>query len=91
MISRRFEALDGDKIAYGAPGGCAPHPGFAMKLDLLAREQDSARRSVLKQGTRAKLAELAIESAALDSRRLNERKELIEIIERTLAGSASST
>jgi hypothetical protein len=46
---------------------------------------------VLAQGTRAKLAELAIEAAALGYRRSNERKELAEIIERALARGASST
>jgi hypothetical protein len=47
---------------------------------------------VLTQGTRAKLAELAIEAAALGYRRLRERKELAEIIERAVARrSASST
>jgi hypothetical protein len=40
---------------------------------------------VLTQGTRAKLAEQAIEAATLGYRRLNERKELAEIIERALA------
>jgi hypothetical protein len=56
------------------------------------REQESARRSVLTQGTRAKLAELAIEAAALGYRRLRERKELAEIIEQAVARrSASST
>ena len=88
-----FEALDGDRIAYGAQAGLVTRRirALQLKLDLLAREQDSARRSVLKQGTRAKLAELAIESATLDDRRSNERKELVEISERTLARSASST
>jgi hypothetical protein len=88
-----FEALDGDKIAYGAQAGLVARRirALQVRLDLLGREQDSARRGVLTQGTRAKLAELAIESAALDSRRLNERKELAEIIERALARGASST
>jgi len=88
-----FEALDGDKIAWGAQAGLVARHirALQVKLDLLAREQESARRAVLRQGTRAKLAELAIESAALDSRRQNERKELVELIERALAGGASST
>jgi hypothetical protein len=62
-----------------------------LRLDQLAHEQESARRSVLKQGARAKLAELAIDAAALSYRRLDERRELSEIIERALARSASST
>jgi hypothetical protein len=85
--------FEGDRIAYGAQAGLAARRirTLQLGLDVLAREQESARRSVLEQGTRAKLAELAIESAALDYRRSNERKELIEIIERALARSASST
>jgi hypothetical protein len=62
-----------------------------LRFDQLAREQESARRSVLTQGARAKLAEQAIEAATLGYRRVNERKELAEIIERALARSASST
>ena len=85
--------FEGDEIAYGAQAGLVARHIRALqsRLDLLVREQESARRNVLKQGTRARLAELAIESAALDSRRLNERKALIEIIERALGRSASST
>jgi hypothetical protein len=62
-----------------------------LRLDQLAPEQESARQSVLTQGARAKLAEQAIEAATLSYRRLNERKELAEIIERALARGASST
>jgi HD superfamily phosphodiesterase len=88
-----FAALEGDTIGYGAQAGLVARRirTLQVKLDLVAREQDGARRAVLTQGTRAKLAELAIESAALDNRRSNERKELAEIIERTLSRSASST
>jgi hypothetical protein len=88
-----FAALDGDRIAYGAQAGLLARRirALQLRLGLLAREQDGARRAVLTQGTRAKLAELAIESATLDDRRSNERKELAEIIERALARSASST
>jgi len=88
-----FEALDGDKIAWGAQAGLVARHirALQVKLDLLTREQESARRGVLRQGKRTRLAELAIESAALDSRRQNERKELVELIERALAGSTSST
>ena len=88
-----FEALEADEIAYGAQAGLVARRirALQLRLDQLAGEQESARRSVLTQGTRAKLAELAIEAAALGYRRLNERKELAEIIERALARSASST
>ena len=89
-----FEALEVDEIAYGAQAGLVARRirALQLRLDQLAREQESARRSVLTQGTRAKLAGLAIEAAALGYRRLNERKELAEIIEQAVARrSASST
>jgi hypothetical protein len=88
-----FEALQADKIAYGAQAGLVVRRvrALQLRLDRLASEQESARRSVLTQGTRAKLAELAIETAALGYRRSNERKELAEIIEQALGRSASST
>jgi hypothetical protein len=88
-----FEALEADEVATGAQAGLVARRirALQLRLDQLAREQESAHRSVLTQGTRAKLAELAIEAAALGYRRLNERKELAEIIERALARSASST
>jgi hypothetical protein len=89
-----FETLEADEIAYGAQAGLVARHirALQLRLDQLAREQESARRSVVTQGTRAKLAELAIEAAALGYRRLKERKELAEIIEQAVARrSASST
>ena len=88
-----FEVLEADKIANGVHAGLVGRRirALQLRLDQLAPEQESARRSVLTQGTRAKLAEQAIEAATLGYRRLNERKELAEIIERALARSASST
>ena len=88
-----FEILDADEVADGVHAGLVARRirALQLRLDQLAHEQESARRSVLTQGTRAKLAEQAIEAATLGYRRLNERKELAEIIERALARSASST
>jgi hypothetical protein len=88
-----FEALEADELAYGPQAGLVARRIrlLQLKLDQLALERESARRSVLTQGTRAKLAELAIEAAALGYRRSNERKELAELIERALARGASST
>ena len=89
-----FEALEADELAYGAQAGLVARRirSLQLRLDQLAREQESARHSALAQGTRAKLAELAIEAASLNHRRSTERKELAEIIERTIGRrSASST
>ena len=93
-LKAAFETLEADEIAYGAQAGLVARRirALQLKLDQLAREQETARRNVLAHGTQAKLAELAIEVAALSYRRLKERKELTELIERTIARqSASST
>jgi hypothetical protein len=89
-----FEALEGGETAYGARAGLVARRirTLQVRLDQLAREQETARRSALTQGMRAKLAELAIDAASLSYRRVNERKDLAEIIERAIARrSASST
>ena len=88
-----FETLEAEEIAYGAQAGLVARHirGLQLRLDQIMREQESARRSVLTQGTRAKLAELAIEAAALGYRRLRERKELAEIIEQAVARRSSSS
>ena len=63
-----FETLESDELAYGPQAGLAARHIRALqrRLDQLVREQEAARRSALAQGTRAKLAELAIEAAALE-------------------------
>ena len=88
-----FEALEADKLAYGAQAGLVARRirSLQMRLDQLAREQESARESALAQAMRAKLAELAIEAASLNHRRSNERKELAEIIERAIGVRIASS
>ena len=92
-LKAMFETLESDELAYGAQAGLAARHIRALqrKLDQLVREQDAARLSALAQGTRAKLAELAIEAAALDHRRHKERKELAELIERAIARRGASS
>jgi hypothetical protein len=82
-----FETLESSELAYGAQAALAArHIGaLQRRLDTLAREQEAARRCVLAHGTRAKIAERAIEVAALRYRRHNERKELAELIARAIA------
>ena len=88
-----FEILDAGEVGAGLHAGLIARRirALQLRLDQLAPEQESARQSVLTRGARAKLAEQAIEAATLGYRRLNERKELAEIIERALARGASST
>jgi hypothetical protein len=88
-----FETLEGNESAYGAQAGLVARRirTLQVRVDQLAHEQESAHRSVLTQGTRTKLAEFAVDAAALSYRRMKERRELAEIIERALGRSASST
>jgi flagellar biosynthetic protein FliR len=88
-----FQTLESDELAYGPQAGLAARHIRALqrKLDQLVHDQDAARLSALAQGTRAKLAELALEAAALDHRRNKERKELAELIERAIARRAASS
>lgn len=88
-----FQTLESDELAYGPQAGLAARHIRAVqrKLDQLVRDQDAARLSALAQGIRAKLAELALETAALDHRRHKERKELADLIERAIARRAASS
>jgi predicted nucleic acid-binding Zn-ribbon protein len=88
-----FQTLESDALAYGPQAGLAARHIRALqrKLDQLVRDQDAARLSALAQGVRAKLAELALETAALDHRRHKERKELAELIERAIARRGASS
>jgi hypothetical protein len=88
-----FETLESDEFAYGAQAGLAARHIRALqrKLDQLIRDHDAARSSALAQGTRAKLAELALEAAALDHRRRQERKALAELIELAIARRGASS
>lgn len=88
-----FQTLESDALAYGPQAGLAARHIRALqrKLDQLVRDHDAARLSALAQGVRAKLAELALETAALDHRRDKERKELTELIERAIARRGASS
>jgi hypothetical protein len=88
-----FQTLESDELAFGPQAGLAARHIRALqrKLDQLVHDQDAARLSALAQGTRAKLAELALEAAALDHRRHKERKELAELIERAIARRGASS
>jgi len=88
-----FEMLEANEIDYGGRARLvARHVrSLQRRLDQLAREQEDARRSALAQGRKAKLAEQAIEAAALTYRRLNERKELLDMIEASIGSRGASS
>ena len=88
-----FETLESDELAYGPQAGLAARHIRALqrKLDQLVRDEEAARRSAVTHGTRAKLTELALETAADNYRRHKERKELAELIERAVARRGASS
>jgi hypothetical protein len=88
-----FETLESEGLAYGPQAGLAAHHIRALqrKLDQLLRDQEAARLSALAQGRRAKLAAITLETAVLDHRRHIERRELAELIERTIARRGASS
>jgi hypothetical protein len=88
-----FETLESDELAYGPQAGLAARHIRALqrKLDQLVHDQDAARSSALAQGARARLAELAVETASLAHRRYTERRELAELIERAIARRGASS
>ena len=92
-LKASFETLESDELAFGPQAGLATRHIRALqrRLDQLLRDQEAARLSALAQGTRAKLAEFALETAVLDHRRLKERKELAELIERAIARRGASS
>jgi hypothetical protein len=87
-----FEALESGELTDGALAKLAARHigGLQRRLDSLAREKEAVRRSVQAHGMRTKLAEQAIETAALRYRRHKERKELAELIERAIAREAQA-
>ena len=88
-----FEMLESDERAFGPQAALAARHIRAVqsRIDQLLRDQEAARLSALAQGARAKLAELALETAALDHRRHRERRELAELIERAIARRGASS
>jgi hypothetical protein len=88
-----FEALESDELAYGPQAGLAARHIRALqrKIDQPVRDQEAARRAAFAHGTRAKLAEQAIETAAAGYRRHKKRKELAELIERAIARRGASS
>jgi hypothetical protein len=88
-----FETLESEGLAYGPQAGLAARHVRALqrKLDQLLRDQEAARLSALAQGRRAKLAAITLETAVLDHRRHIERRELAELIERTIARRGASS
>jgi hypothetical protein len=81
-----IEALESGDLAYGAQAKLTARRVRALqkRLDALARESDHVERKAHAQGVRAKLAGRAAEHAAQVYLEQKERKELAELVERTI-------
>ncbi len=89
-----FEALESGDLAYGAQAKLSGRRVGALqrRLDSLARESAQVREKARAHGVSARLAEQAAETAARRYRDDKERKELADLIERSIARrNASST
>ncbi len=82
-----FEALELGDLAFGAQAKLSARHIRALqkRLDSLARESKHVREKAKAHGVSAKLAERAAETAIKRYRDEKERKELADLIERTIA------
>ncbi|MGO9422509.1 hypothetical protein [Roseiarcus sp.] len=81
-----LEALETGELAYGAQAKLSARRVRALqkRLDALAHESERVSRAARVHGVRAKLAEQAAETAGKAWREHEARKDLAEIVERTL-------
>ena len=81
-----FEAMESGDLAYGAQAKLAARRlrDLQKRLDALSGESERARSVARAHGIRAKLAGQAAEEASEAYRERQARKELAELIERTL-------
>jgi predicted GNAT family acetyltransferase len=82
-----FEALESGDLAYGAQAKLSGRRIRALqrRLDSLACESTHVREKARAHGISARLAEQAAETAARRYRDDRERKELADLIERSIA------
>jgi len=87
-----FAALEEGELAYGAQAKFPARRIRALqkRLDALHRESHEARRAAHVHGIRAKLAEQAAEMAGKALREQEARKELADLIERTIIRRSAS-
>jgi len=88
-----FEMLESGDIAYGPQAKLSARSirSIQKRLDALADESAVAREAAKAHGLRAKLAEKAARTAAKTYRADKERKELADLIERTLTRRGASS
>jgi hypothetical protein len=86
-------AMGSGVAAYGAPAAAALRRIRAVEREIAAAaaEYEAQTRRAIDQGTRAKLADRARESADARYRDQRQRKELADLIERSLRNPKSSS
>jgi hypothetical protein len=88
-----LEAMGHGIAAYGAPAAAALRRVRALEREIAAAEAEveAQTRRAIDQGTRAKLADRARESVEARYRDQQQRKELADLIERSLRNAKSSS
>jgi len=88
-----FTALESDDLAFGPQAALTVRRARALqkRLDSVKSESERVRRKAETHAVRARLAEDAAEIAAKVYREHKERKELAELIERSLGKPPSSS
>jgi hypothetical protein len=88
-----LEAMGSGIAAYGAPAAAALRRVRALEKEIAAAEAEyeAQTRRAIDQGTRAKLADRARESLEAKYRDQKQRKELADLIERSLRNPKSSS
>ena len=88
-----LEAMGRGIAAYGAPAAAALRRVRALEREIAAAEAEyeAQTRRAIDQGTRAKLADRARESVEAKYRDQQQRKELADLIERSLRNPKSSS
>lgn len=86
-------AMDGGAMSYGAPALAATRRIRSLEVKIAAAEAECAAQTkrVFEQGTRAKLADRALDDAEARYRETRERKELAELIDSSLRNPKSSS
>ena len=87
-----LEAMQDGDLAYGAQAklGARQIRALQRRLVTLAREYEKVGQATLTHGLRAKLAGQAADAADKEYRERQARKELAELVERTLLQSDAS-
>lgn len=87
-----IDALNSDAVGVGAPAAAASSRlrSIGRQIAMAKADYDAQSQRVLDQGARAKIAQRMVESADAKMRAERERKDLGDLIERSLNAKTSS-